>query len=55
MTRWMQPLLDDIDKLAANYDVHQARLTVVQHELIKLINILDPEGDRIPIDVRERM
>ena len=55
ISRWIQPLLDDIDKLAANYSAHQARIIAIQHHLVELINLIDPGGDRIPVNQREQM
>jgi hypothetical protein len=55
ISRWIRPLLDDIDKLAANYHAHQARVIAMQHHLVELINLIDPGGDRIPVDQREQM
>jgi hypothetical protein len=55
ISRWIRPLLDDIDKLAANYHAHQARVIAIQHHLVELINLIDPGGDRIPVNQREQM
>ena len=55
VTRWMQPLLDHIDQLAANYHAHEARLVAVQHHLVELINLIDPDGNRIPTNLREQL
>jgi hypothetical protein len=55
ISRWIQPLLHDIDKLAKSYQVHQARIIAIQHGFIELINLIDPEGDRIPVNQREKM
>ncbi|HYB85458.1 MAG TPA: hypothetical protein VEC76_01290 [Streptosporangiaceae bacterium] len=55
ISRWMQPLLDDVDKLAADYQAHQLRIIAIQHKLVKLINLVDPAGDRIPVSIREQM
>jgi hypothetical protein len=55
ISRWIKPLLCDIDKLAANYTTHQARLIAIQHHLVELINLIDPGGDRIPVNLREKM
>jgi hypothetical protein len=55
ITRWMQPLLEDIDKLAANYRAHEARITAIQHHLVELISLIDPDGNRIPTSLREEM
>jgi hypothetical protein len=55
MTRWMRPLLDHIDKLAANYAAHQTRLVAIQHHLVELINLIDPDGNRIPTNLRQQL
>jgi hypothetical protein len=55
MSRWIQPLLHDLDTLAANYHAHQARLIAIQHYLVELINLIDPEGSRIPLNIREQI
>lgn len=55
ITRWIQPLLRDVDKLAADYHGHEARLTAIQHNLVELINFIDPEGNRIPTNLREQI
>ncbi|HEX4661835.1 MAG TPA: transposase [Streptosporangiaceae bacterium] len=55
LSRWIQPLLDDIDKLAANYNAHQTRVIAIQHHLVELIDLIDPGGDRIPANQREQM
>ncbi len=55
LTRWMKPLLGDIDQLAAGYAAHQARVASVQHGLVELVNLIDPEGSRIPATERERL
>jgi hypothetical protein len=53
IVRWIRPLLDDIDKLADDYDAHKGRLIALQHCLVELINLIDPNGDRIPTEKRE--
>jgi hypothetical protein len=55
ISRWLRPLIDDIDVLAANSDTRIARIIAVQHYLVSLINLIDPAGDRIPVDQREKM
>jgi hypothetical protein len=55
MSRWMQPLLHDLDTLAADYHTHQTRLIAIQHYLVELTNLIDPEGSRIPLNLREQM
>jgi hypothetical protein len=53
--RWIQPLIRDINELATNYDAHESRIIAMQHRLVELIDLIDPAGDRIPIDQREKM
>jgi len=55
ISRWIRPLVDDIDKLAADYPAHQARVVAIQHRLILLVNLIDPEGDRLPLNQRGQM
>jgi hypothetical protein len=55
ISRWIRPLLDDIDNLAAKYHAHQSRVIAIQHHLVELINLIDPGGDRIPLNQREQM
>jgi hypothetical protein len=55
ISRWSRPLIDDINELAANYDAHKPRIIAVQNQLVELINIIDPGGDRIPVNQREKM
>jgi hypothetical protein len=55
ISRWILPLLNDIDNLAENYHAHQARVIAIQHHLIELINLIDPGGDRIPVNQRDQM
>jgi len=55
VSRWFQPLLHDLDRLASDYQAHQARLVAIQHYLVELINLIDPEGSRIPVNLREQM
>jgi len=52
ISRWIPPLIRDIGELAADYDAHKARIVAMQHHLVELINLMDPEGDRIPVDQR---
>jgi len=55
ISRWIRPLIRDIDELAADYDAHKARIIAMQHYLVDLINLTDPGGDRMPVDQREKM
>ncbi|MFP3989222.1 hypothetical protein U9R90_17330 [Streptomyces sp. E11-3] len=50
-SRWFEPLLADIDRLASDADSAGpalARLEVVQRRLIDLIDLLDPKAERFP-------
>jgi hypothetical protein len=55
ISRWLQPLIRDIDKLAEDYDAHKARIIAMQHHAVELVNLIDPEGERIPVDQRKKM
>jgi hypothetical protein len=51
--RWFTTLLADVDRLADGLDEHRARLVALQHALLKLINLLDPDGDRVSGQLRQ--
>jgi hypothetical protein len=51
--RWMDPLIASINELATDYQAHSARLIELQHGLVELINLIDPEGQRIPTSLRD--
>ena len=36
-----------------NLDEHRARLVALQHALLKLIDLLDPDGDRVSAQLRQ--
>ncbi|WP_156727791.1 hypothetical protein [Streptomyces apocyni] len=46
--RWFQPLLTDVDRLAASTGPEHVRLEGVQRRLIALIDLLDPKAERFP-------
>ena len=54
-SRWVSNLKADVEKLAKEPGKHEARLIVVQHALIDLINFLDPEDIRIPKQYRTKI
>ena len=54
-TRWFTTLLADMDALAERLDEHRARLVALQHALLKLINLLDPGGDRVSAQLRQSL
>jgi hypothetical protein len=51
--RWFTTVLEDVDRLADNLDEHRARLVALQHALLKLIDLLDPNGDRVSAQLRQ--
>jgi hypothetical protein len=53
IARWFAILLADVDRLAGGLDEHRARLVALQHALLKLINLLDPNGDRVSAELRQ--
>jgi hypothetical protein len=55
ISRWIQPLLTDVEELAADYHDHRTRIIAIQRRLVELINLIDPDGNRIPTDLREQM
>jgi hypothetical protein len=51
--RWFTTLLEDVDRLAGELDEHHDRLVALQHALLQLINLLDPNGDRVSAQLRQ--
>lgn len=51
---WVQELIDHVELAAREPDKAQDRLTRLQHQLIDLIDLLDPEGQRFPSKQRSR-
>jgi hypothetical protein len=51
--RWFTTLLEDVNRLADGLEEHRARLVALQHALLKLINLLDPDGDRVSGQLRQ--
>ena len=51
--RWFATMLADMDTLAAGLEEHRARLVALQHALLNLINLLDPNGDRVSAQLRQ--
>lgn len=47
-SEWAQVLLDHVELAARQPYTAQGRLTRLQHQLIDLIDLLDPEGHRFP-------
>jgi hypothetical protein len=51
---WVQELIDHVELAAREPDKAQDRLTRLQHHLIDLIDLLDPECQRFPAKLRSR-
>jgi hypothetical protein len=51
--RWFATLLEDVDRLADGLEEHRDRLVALQHALLQLINLLDPNGDRVSAQLRQ--
>jgi hypothetical protein len=51
---WIQELIDHVELAAREPDMAQDRLIRLQHQLIDLIDLLDPEGQRFPSKQRSR-
>jgi hypothetical protein len=51
---WIQELIDHVEPAAREPDRAQDRLTRLQHQLMDLIDLLDPEGQRFPSKQRSR-
>jgi hypothetical protein len=51
---WGQELLDHVELAAREPDMARERLTRLQHQLIDLIDLLDPRGQRFPSEQRSR-
>jgi hypothetical protein len=51
---WIQELIDHVELAAREPDRAQDRLTRLQHQLIDLIDLLDPGGQRFPSKQRSR-
>lgn len=51
---WIQELIDHVELAAHQPDIAQVRLTLLQHQLIDLVNLLDREAQRFPSEQRSR-
>jgi hypothetical protein len=52
---WFAPLRSDVDTVAAESAEDSARLARLQNELITLMDLLDPERVRVPLEFRRRL
>ena len=50
---WMKPLIDQVDRAAEDAGRNAERLITLQHQLVELIEFLDPGGLRFPADKRQ--
>lgn len=51
---WIQELIDHVELAAREPDRAQDRLIRLQHQLMDLVDLLDPEGQRFPSKQRSR-
>ena len=52
-SEWLQPLVDQVDLAAGDAGKNPERLITLQHQLVALIEFLDPDGLRFPADKRQ--
>ena len=52
---WLNPLREDVKRMAADAIPFQRRLSTVQHTLIDMLNFLDPECSRFPARSRTKV
>jgi len=55
LDRWLQPLRDDVQNMAANPVLFEGRLVAMQHSLIDLLEFLDPGYVYFPIESRGKI
>ena len=53
--RWFRRIENDVVVLGKEPGRHHERLVKIQHGLVDLIGVLDPEADRVPRQHRERL
>jgi hypothetical protein len=53
--RWFRRLRADIEIVAEDLRGHDARLRLVQHRLMDILDIIDPDARRVPMDLRKRV
>lgn len=53
--RWLKPLEDDTAVMGYEPEKHVDRLVALQHSLLDLVDVLDPGGERVPLDDRQRL
>lgn len=55
MSRWFRSLRSSIDDLAADPDAHRERLVRLQHALLDVVGLIDPNCDQVTGGLRERL
>jgi hypothetical protein len=55
LQRWFRPIENDVATLAKEPHKDHERLVKLQHELVDLIEILDPLAERVPPHQRQRL
>ncbi|MGH3832124.1 MAG: hypothetical protein ACRDRS_17040 [Pseudonocardiaceae bacterium] len=55
MARWFQTLREDIGEASADVAKHDERLRLIQHRLMDIIDIVDPDARRVPARLRKRL
>ncbi len=55
VARWFTRLRADIDLLVVDTAGHDGRLRMIQNRLVDLIDAVDPDGHRVPAELRRRL
>ncbi|MGH3774786.1 MAG: hypothetical protein ACRDRR_03465 [Pseudonocardiaceae bacterium] len=55
MARWFRRLRENIEEFAENPANHDGRLRLIQRQLMDIIDILDPDAHRVPMQLRKRL
>jgi hypothetical protein len=55
MARWFRRLREDIGEFAENPANRDGRLRLIQRQLMDIIDILDPDARRVPMQLRNRL
>ena len=53
--RWFRRARTDLQTIRSSTTPDFDRITVVQHRLLELVNVLDPEGHRVPMTTRKSL
>jgi hypothetical protein len=55
MQRWFRRLQDDVALLAKDLEAHLERVVHLQRALVDLVDVLDPDSERVPSRLRQRL